>query len=200
MQAPKDTKITTAAGLLVFINTIIASALEKLLNESLAADLLQVDTPPTPTMGDFAYGCFRLGKALKVSPNEAAQKLSGLIEIDSGLIASVKVCGPYVNLFLNRSKAVEWVLKAVNQSSGIFGASDELRGETVMVEFLSPNTNKPLHLGHLRNGVIGTVNNLDNPTRLLRRRNRYLHPVNIAAIQAGHARSGVQPPKSYVVE
>jgi arginyl-tRNA synthetase len=65
----------------------------------------------------------------------------------------LKAVGPYLNVFLDRGRAVEYLLAHSKEDS--WGSSPSLGGRRVMVEFSCPNTNKPLHLGHLRNNVLG---------------------------------------------
>ncbi|MDR1024293.1 MAG: arginine--tRNA ligase [Treponema sp.] len=68
--------------------------------------------------------------------------------------------GPYLNLRLNRRDLAAQVLAAIFEGEGTaqdfpFGRPGTLAGSRIMVEFSSPNTNKPLHLGHLRNNALG---------------------------------------------
>ena len=73
-------------------------------------------------------------------------------ELKSG---SVKTAGPYLNAFLDRGAVAADLLKDVESKAEKYGESDLLSGQKIMVEFSCPNTNKPLHLGHLRNDAIG---------------------------------------------
>jgi arginyl-tRNA synthetase len=63
--------------------------------------------------------------------------------------------GPYVNVRLNREEAAAAILSRILADEPGFGRPGTLGGSRIMVEFSSPNTNKPLHLGHLRNDVLG---------------------------------------------
>ena len=68
--------------------------------------------------------------------------------------------GPYVNLKLDKTKAISNILKKIEEQREEFGSLDEngkkpLANEKIMIEFSSPNTNKPLHLGHMRNDALG---------------------------------------------
>jgi arginyl-tRNA synthetase len=69
-----------------------------------------------------------------------------------------EAAGPYVNVRLDRSATAQAVLEEVlagGDDNFSFGRPGTLAGKKVMVEFSSPNTNKHLHLGHLRNDVLG---------------------------------------------
>ena len=65
-----------------------------------------------------------------------------------------------MNFFLNNNIIVENTLKEINKKQELYGIQ-KLSNEKIVIEFPSPNTNKPLHLGHVRNIVLGTgVSNL----------------------------------------
>lgn len=112
-----------------------------------------IEVPPQPEMGDYSLPCFVLSKDLKKNPNEIAQELVRKIGLKQPIIR-IEVKGPYVNFFVNKQKISEAVLKDIFREKARFGRRKKKK-EAVMVEFPSPNTNKPLHLGHIRNIVIG---------------------------------------------
>ena len=120
--------------------------------------------PDDPEMGDFALPCFTLAKTLKKSPAEVATDLSRRIAPGGNIIA-VRAAGPYVNFFLNRANYISWALKEVHSRKGEFGHSDLGKGQTVVVEFSSPNIAKHLGIHHVRTTMIG--NALDRIYRAL---------------------------------
>lgn len=119
---------------------------------------VHIGTPPNPEFGDIAVACFGLAEKLnrKKESNAVAEQLAAAIPKTSE-IAKVSVAGPYVNIMLNREVISAPAIKTVLTEGERYGHNETLAGKTFMVEYLSPNTNKPLHLGHLRNGVIGTT-------------------------------------------
>ena len=123
----------------------IADAIRKVVNADVALEI-----PPDPKLGDFAFPCFSLSKTLKKSPQQIAAELAKKIEKPKS-VERIEVNGPYLNFFLKKSALAEDVIKKIR--AGNYGRKNQ--GKTVMVEFLSPNTNKPLHLGHLRNLFLG---------------------------------------------
>jgi len=138
----------------------ISEIKEKLNNSILATikdlfdvELKQIDLiyPPSITLGDFAIECFSLSKALKLPPAVLAQKLAEHITGD--FISSANAAGPYINIKLKNELLFSAI--AAEIVSEKYGDSSELNNEITMVEYLSPNTNKPLHLGHVRNGSLG---------------------------------------------
>ncbi|HCF91197.1 MAG TPA: arginine--tRNA ligase, partial [Firmicutes bacterium] len=132
------------------------TALIELLTKHLAPDLTAdeignlLEIPPDETLADYALPCFALAKKLRKSPAIIAADLASKIA-DDPIIAEAKAVSGYLNVFLDRSWLSARVLElALAPQFGAGGAH-----ETTVVEFCSPNTNKPLHLGHLRNIAIG---------------------------------------------
>jgi len=121
---------------------------------------LEIGFPPEIEFGDFTIPCFSLAKQFKKSPVEIAKLLAKEIERDP-LFQRVEGVGPYLNFKVQNKFLFEAICTEVISQGEKFGNSDIGRGERVMVEYLSPNTNKPLHLGHVRNGVFGmAISNL----------------------------------------
>jgi arginyl-tRNA synthetase len=67
----------------------------------------------------------------------------------------IQTQGAYINFFLNKKNLAKKIVDEVLFKKNNFGKTDLGKRNKTMVEFLSPNTNKPLHLGHLRNMAIG---------------------------------------------
>ena len=112
------------------------------------ARLLEV--PPSEALGDFAFPCFSLAKILRKSPaaiaGELREKLNG-----AGGIGRIDAVSGYLNIFVDHKTLARHVVATASAAS--YGRRQIPR--RVVVEFGSPNTNKPLHLGHLRNLAIG---------------------------------------------
>lgn len=107
---------------------------------------------PEAGFGDLTLPTFRFAKETKTSPNLLAEKIAGALANDRGIIDSVSPAGPYVNIVLKRDVAVRTVLTALAEKN--YG-DDHDNPATILLEYVSPNTNKPLHLGHLRNATLG---------------------------------------------
>ena len=147
--------------------TIIADAINSLFKEAgidglIKAEQVTAENPPSPEMGDIGFPMFGYAKTLRKGPPQiaqmAAEKLAQTVLAGQDALGTAQAQGPYLNIRLNRAVTAKSILeeffskKADNFS---FGRPDTLAGKKVMVEFSSPNTNKPLHLGHLRNDVLG---------------------------------------------
>ena len=114
-----------------------------------------LEVPPEANLGDLALPCFAFAKEIKKSPNDIAKQISENSK-PTELIEKIAAAGAYVNFFINKSKFAGMVLNDVVKLKSSYGKSLLGKGKTVMVEFSSPNTNKPQHLGHVRNNVLGS--------------------------------------------
>jgi arginyl-tRNA synthetase len=114
--------------------------------------LSDVVAPPNPEMGDLAFGCFALAKAARLAPPKIAADLAAAFA-PSGAVVRAVAAGPYVNFFLEHEVVVSGVAA---QAEPVIAPGPDA-GTKAMVEYVSPNNNKPLHLGHVRNGVLGVA-------------------------------------------
>lgn len=130
----------------------LASALSAAAHADLHEHLLEY--PELPENGDLSFPCFALAKQLKKAPPAIAAELAAAIALPEGF-ARVETKGPYLNFFLDRAAVVEKATDEALETGERFGDRKVGHDEKVMVEFISPNNNKPLHLGHVRNGLIG---------------------------------------------
>ncbi len=140
------------------------SSAAKLSTEKIAG-LLAV--PPSPELGDYAFPCFILGG----NPVQEAEKLQNSLKVPP-FLSQVRAEGPYLNFYLNPAAVAEGTLAAIRTDGKNYGAGKA--GEKIVIEFCGPNTNKPLHLGHLRNMALGKA-----LCGILAFHGDKVHPVNI---------------------
>jgi arginyl-tRNA synthetase len=115
------------------------------------ADIL-IEIPKNPEFGDYAFPCFSLAKKLKKNPVQIAKDLSIKIK-KTNLIEKIQPLGPYVNFFINKEKLSQNTIQTILKEKEKYGTLNQK--QTIVIESPGPNTNKPLHLGHLRNMAIG---------------------------------------------
>ena len=115
---------------------------------------LEIGFPPNTELGHFAVGCFALAKQFRKSPAEIAGHVTENIDPDE-VIDQARAAGPYINLKIKPDRLFGDVCRQIIDLDADYGSSDTGLGKRAMVEYLAPNTNKPLHLGHLRNGALG---------------------------------------------
>ncbi len=93
------------------------------------------------------------GSAHSINVNEKAKVVAFYLR-NCPLLEKTEIAGPYLNLFFKNEAFFEQVFKTPLESK-------LMKGKTIVLEFSGPNTNKPLHLGHMRNHALGiSVSNL----------------------------------------
>jgi arginyl-tRNA synthetase len=104
-------------------------------------------------VGDYTVVLFSLVKLLKQSPDAIGNQLGNtLISSYPNLFTQFNIIKGFLNLSIADSY---WTDLLQKQHADICYGKKEMNGKKVMVEYSSPNTNKPLHLGHLRNNFLG---------------------------------------------
>lgn len=139
---------------------------------------LSVGKPPKSDMGDLSYPLFPFAKDLKKAAPVLAAEIAGRL---GGEEAGISVAGPYLNIRIDRASAISNLLEIIEASGDDWGSGDNLAGRKVMVEFSSPNTNKPLHLGHLRNDILG-----ESCARIIAARGAEVQKVNLVNDRGVH--------------
>lgn len=128
------------------------------LKKNIKINEFDLEVPPDSDFGDYALPCFSFAKELKKSPVQIAKELAEKIE-EIKHVEKVKSTGPYLNFFIKKKSIAKYTLSQIYSDPISYGKGTFKK--TIMVEYSSPNTNKPLHLGHLRNILIGkTVSNI----------------------------------------
>ncbi|MDD3083669.1 MAG: arginine--tRNA ligase, partial [Candidatus ainarchaeum sp.] len=116
----------------------------------------QILTIPPKDFGDFAFPTFILAKQQKKDPAIVSNALAA--SISAPFLEKVEAKGTYVNFFISKESLSKNVLKDIFLGKKLLFSKKQGK---VMVEYSSPNTNKPLHLGHLRNNSLGlAISNL----------------------------------------
>ena len=165
---------------------LVANALNAFGNELgmeavTTAESLVLETPPNPEMGDLGIPMFPFAKSFRQAPPAIAAKIVALVQAQEAAqqVGTFVAVGPYVNVKLNKGAAIAAVLEKIASQKANYGAYEDegkkpFDGRRVMVEFSSPNTNKPLHLGHLRNDALG-----ESISRILKAAGAEVFKVNI---------------------
>jgi len=136
-----------------------------------------VEVPPRPELGDLAIPMFPFAKTLRMAPQALATRVVAILTgraTEEPWLRKAEAAGPYVNVWIEVSSLAGDAIERILTEGVSFGKTTALAGKRVMVEFSCPNTNKPLHLGHLRNDAIG-----ESVSRILKANGAEVKKVNL---------------------
>ena len=139
---------------------LTVSAYQKAAAEGLlpqdAAVTPSVEIPKDTANGDYTTTfCLAAAKALKKNPRQVAQILMDHMDLSGSYFTSVEMAGPG---FLNFRLGNKWfrdTVACVEQEGAAYGCNDTLKGQKIMVEFVSANPTGPMHMGNARGGALG---------------------------------------------
>lgn len=120
-----------------------------------------IERPPDAKLGDFTSTiALKLAGQMKMKPIEVAKKIWQNIETmkPGGAFERIEVKPPgYINFFLNALTLVKRTIEEVLEQKEKYGRNDSGEGRRALVEHTSINPTKPLHIGHLRNSIVGDI-------------------------------------------
>ncbi len=134
-----------------FIAQIAAASIEALYG-AVEASQIQIQKTRKEFEGDYTLVTFPLLKLSRKAPEATANEIGEHIVKNNPTISSFNVIKGFLNLSIAPAYWAERFAEEVaNENYG----QAESSGRTIMIEYSSPNTNKPLHLGHIRNNLLG---------------------------------------------
>ena len=131
------------------IQTQVQQAFPTLFGSEVELNKITINETPKDFIGDITLVVFPLLKLTKKNPEESAKTIGEFLVNNNKNITAYNIIKGFLNLEINNDYWINYVL---NQESGI---KNQDKNETVLIEYASPNTNKPIHLGHVRNNVLG---------------------------------------------
>jgi arginyl-tRNA synthetase len=138
----------------ILIRNKVIQAIETLYGQGIDENQVQVQTTRKEFNGDKTVVVFPLLRISKKSAEQTAEELGNYLVETIEVIASYNIVKGFLNLVFHNSYWVNLLNKAISDPN--YGFKQVTKdSEVVMIEYSSPNTNKPLHLGHIRNNLLG---------------------------------------------
>ena len=135
------------------IKTSVKEGVSKLYHTDIKESAILIQNTKKEFKGDFTLVVFPLLKISKKGPEETATELGNYLQKELNHISGYNVIQGFLNLELQDSFWVTFLSSL--KGKPITELSKQKGMGTIMVEYSQPNTNKPLHLGHLRNNILG---------------------------------------------
>ena len=136
------------------IGSAVIEAVKTLYGQEVPEKMVQLQTTKREFEGNLTLVVFPFLKISKKKPEDTAQEIGQYLLDNCKAIAAFNVVKGFLNLTIATSAWLE-LLKAINDDE-LFGQKrTDDNSPLVMIEYSSPNTNKPLHLGHVRNNLLG---------------------------------------------
>ena len=135
------------------INAALA-AVKELYGQEVAEKMVQLQKTKKEFEGNLTLVVFPFLKISRKKPDETAREIGEYIKQNCEAIADFNAVGGFLNLVIDK-KAWLALLNEMNQNEKFGEKPVTEASPLVMIEYSSPNTNKPLHLGHVRNNLLG---------------------------------------------
>jgi arginyl-tRNA synthetase len=136
------------------IQSAVAQAVSVLYQFETEPAQIQLQKTKKEFEGDVTVVVFPFVKAARKSPEGAGQEIGEYLVQNSHVISAFNVIKGFLNLSINRTYWIDLLNNiSANEKFGTVASDDN--SPLMMIEYSSPNTNKPLHLGHIRNNLLG---------------------------------------------
>jgi len=129
-------------------------AIKNLYGTTVELQTIQIQQTKKEFTGDLTIVIFPLLRASKKGPEQTAEEIGTYLQKEVPEVTSFNVIKGFLNIVISHSYWISILNNAMlNQSYGFVPVTETAK--SIMVEYSSPNTNKPLHLGHIRNNLLG---------------------------------------------
>ncbi|MBN2175125.1 MAG: arginine--tRNA ligase [Bacteroidales bacterium] len=128
-------------------------AVHDLYGQAIPNELIQIEKTNREFTGDYTLVVFPMSRFSKKSPADTAHEIGAYLEKNISELSKTEVIKGFLNITLHDNFWVNFFIENLNNEN--FGINQKATGKPVVIEYSSPNTNKPLHLGHIRNNLLG---------------------------------------------
>jgi arginyl-tRNA synthetase len=130
-----------------------AEAILQLYGQTVEVSAVTIQKTRPDFEGDFTIVTFPLTRLSRKGPEQTAEEIGAFLKVHLSQVSSFNVIKGFLNLVISDSYWTDFFQKAASRDD--FGFHPANPDEHVVIEYSSPNTNKPLHLGHIRNNLLG---------------------------------------------
>ena len=130
-----------------------SEAIKELYGQDFPCGLIGLEKTRKEIEGDYTIVVFPLTKISRKSPEATAQDIGTFLVENVKHVREIKIIKGFLNIILKDEFWITFLEQ--NMSDEEFGVNVQEKGDPVLLEYSSPNTNKPLHLGHIRNNLLG---------------------------------------------
>jgi arginyl-tRNA synthetase len=135
------------------LQTKTSEAIKELYSQDVPSGSIGLEKTKKEITGDFTVVVFPLTRISRKSPEATAQEIGTLLLAKVGQVREFNVIKGFLNVILKEEFWIGFLDQ--NLADETFGTKTGEGGDPVLLEYSSPNTNKPLHLGHIRNNLLG---------------------------------------------
>ncbi len=147
-------KETKKMNLETTIQSVVAQSVKTLYGIEMDFDQIQIQKTKREFEGDITVVVFPFVKAARKSPEATGQEIGEYISANNAVVSNYNVIKGFLNLSIHKSFWIE-TLTGIFETENFGIQNPTSDAPTMMIEYSSPNTNKPLHLGHIRNNLLG---------------------------------------------
>ena len=135
------------------LTPFIIQGVKDVFGHDISSDTLQFQKTRKEFIGDITLVVFPLVKLSKLGPEQTGEQLGAYLQANSPLVSGYQVVKGFLNVSIQQEQWIAFLQACLKDAH--FGLSPQNSKPHIMIEYSSPNTNKPLHLGHLRNNFLG---------------------------------------------
>lgn len=136
------------------IQSVVSDSVKTLYGVETTSDQIQIQKTKKEFEGDITVVVFPFSKPARKSPEATGQEIGEYILKNSNIVCNFNVIKGFLNLSIDKKFWVETLQSIIADTTFDIQTPTE-EDEIMMIEYSSPNTNKPLHLGHIRNNLLG---------------------------------------------
>ncbi len=155
------------------LHKAVVESIKELYDTVITTEEISIQKTKKEFEGDFTLVVFPFTKLSKKKPELTAEELSNKLKEKTNIIASTQIIKGFLNITFHDEVWIDF-LKSESKNHSYASTEIDKKQQPVLIEFSSPNTNKPLHLGHVRNNLLG-----DSISRILSANGTYIYRINL---------------------